>query len=84
MRSSAQSAAWNPPPGGWNVDFVDVQITLDSASTARAYLTVEVTMSDPRTGQPTLDARDAMVALAERDGVWVVTSAEPAATLQRP
>ena len=77
-------AAWNPSLTGWNVDFVDVQITRDSGSTARAYLTVEVTISDPRTGQPVVDARDAMVALAERDGIWVVTSAEPAATLQRP
>src|SRR2546427_591870 len=77
-------AAWNPSASGWNVDFIDVQITLDSSSTARAYLTVEVTTSDPRTGQPVVDAREAMVGLAEREGIWVITTAEPAETLQRP
>ena len=77
-------AAWNPSASGWNVDFIDVQITLDSSSTARAYLTVEVTTSDPRTGQPVVDAREAMVGLAEREGIWGITTAEPAETLQRP
>ena len=77
-------AAWNPSASGWNVAFVDVQITLDSDSAARAYLTVEVTTSDPRAGQPAVDAREAMVGMAEREGVWVITSAEPAETLQRP
>lgn len=77
-------AAWTPSASGWNVDFVDVQITLDSTSTARAYLTVEVTTSDPRTGQPAVDAREAVVGMAEREGVWVITTAEPAETLQRP
>jgi hypothetical protein len=77
-------AAWNPSPSGWNVDFVDVQITLDSRSTARAYVTVEVTTPDPRTGQPAVDAREAKVGMAERDGVWVITSAEPVETPPRP
>ena len=35
------------------------------APTARAYMTVEVTTTDPRTGQPAFDAREAMVKLAE-------------------
>ena len=77
-------AAWNPSASGWTVDFVDVQITLDSRSTARAYLTVEVTTPDPRTGQPAVDAREAKVGMAEREGVWVITSAAPVETLQRP
>jgi hypothetical protein len=77
-------AAWNPSAGGWNVDFVDVQIALDSGSTARAYMTVEVTTPDPRTGQPVVDAREAIVGMAEREGIWVITTAEPAETLQRP
>ena len=80
----AAVAAWNPSSSGWNVDFVDVQITLDSRSTARAYLTVEVTTPDPRTGQPAVDAREAKVGMAEREGVWVITSAAPVETLQRP
>jgi hypothetical protein len=77
-------AAWNPSANGWNVAFVDVQITRDSATTARAYLTVEITTADPSTGQPAVDAREAMVGLSEREGVWVITSAEPVETLQRP
>jgi hypothetical protein len=76
--------SWNPRPGGSNVSFVDVQVTLDSESTAHAYLTVEIENLDPPTGQPTLDTRDAFVGLAARDGTWVVTTAEPAETPQRP
>jgi hypothetical protein len=76
-------AAWNPSASGWNVDFVDIQITLDSDSTARAFLTVVLTTSDPATGQPVVDSRDAMAGLAEREGVWVITTAEPVETLQR-
>ena len=70
-------------PGGWRVEFVDVQITIDSDSTARAYMTVEMTSRDPATGQSTFDAREANVGLAERDGAWVITTAEPAETLQK-
>ena len=47
-------------------------------------MTVEVRTTDPRTGQPAFDAREAMVKLAEQEGVWVITAAEPVATLQRP
>jgi len=77
-------ASWNPPAGEWTVSFVDVQITMDSGTTARAYMTVEVRTTDPRTGQPAFDAREAMVRLAEQDGVWVITAAEAVPTLQRP
>jgi hypothetical protein len=76
--------AWNPPAGGWNVGFVDVQIAMDSDATANAYMTVEVTSRDARTGQPAYDAREAMVRLAEQEGVWVITAAEPTETLERP
>jgi hypothetical protein len=68
--------SWNPPPGGVNVSFVDVQIALESASTARAYMTVETRTSE--TGRPTLDSQEAVVHVAERDGEWVVTTAAPA------
>jgi hypothetical protein len=77
-------AAWGGPASGWNVDFVDVQVTLDSDSTARVYMTVEITTPDPRTGQPAVDAREAIVGMAKREGVWVITNAEPAETLQHP
>ena len=76
--------AWNPPTGGWNVSFVDVQIALDSDTTARAYMTVEITSPDPGTGQPSYDAREVRVEMAEQEGAWVVTTAEPAEIRQRP
>jgi hypothetical protein len=77
-RDVAMSAvsAWTSPPGGWDVQFVDVQITLDSDSAARAYLTVEMTRRDRQNGQPTVDAREASVGLTKRDGDWLITSAE--------
>ena len=77
-------AAWSPPAGGWDVNFVDVQISLDSDTTARAYMTVEISSPDPRTGQPAYDAREVKVGMAEQEGVWVITTAEPVETLQRP
>jgi len=80
----AAMTAWTPPPGGWNVDFVDVQITLDSKSTARADMIVEVTTRNEATGQPAIDAREVKVGLAERDGVWVITTAEPTAVAKAP
>ena len=72
--------AWTPPPGDWNVSFVDVQVALDTESTARAYMTVEIESRDAATGRPALDSRDMTVGLAERDGAWVITMAEPGAT----
>ena len=80
----AAIASWTPSPGGWDVQFVDVQITVDSDTTARAYLTVEVTSPDRQTRQPTVDAREASVALAKRNGEWVITNAESKETLTRP
>jgi hypothetical protein len=65
-----------PAPGGWEVQFVDVQIQMDSRSASRAYLTVELKGRDARTGGPTVDAREASATLAWQNGVWVVTTAE--------
>ena len=76
-------STWTPPPGGWDVQFTDSQITMESDSAARAYLTVEMTSYNQRNGQPTLEAREAAVALAKRGGVWVITSAESKETLNR-
>ena len=63
-----------PPPGGWDVGFADVQITIESESTARADLSLEITTRTPQ-GQPSMDSQDAAVTLAKRDGEWVITSA---------
>ena len=77
------AGSWSPP-GGANVSFVDVQVTLDSASTAHALMTVEVESPDPAGGQPAFETRDAIVELAKRDGVWVITAAEPTEAVQPP
>jgi hypothetical protein len=77
-------AAWKPPAGGWHVEFVDVQVTLESETTARSVFTVQVTTRDAQTGQLAIDAREAAVEMAREDGVWVITAAEPVETLQRP
>jgi hypothetical protein len=77
-------AAWKPAAGGWNVTFVDVQIRMDSDASASAYMTVEITGQDPLTGRPSFDAREVTVRLAEQDDAWVITTAEPSETLQRP
>jgi hypothetical protein len=76
--------AWNPPPGGSTVSFVDVQVVLESDATARADMTVEVESRDPGTGQSVFDTRDMTVTLARRGGGWVITTAAPLATPQRP
>jgi hypothetical protein len=68
----AALAAWMPPPEGINVDFVDVQIALDSNTDARAYVTVETTGRNARTGELARDSREVRVGLQKRDGAWVV------------
>jgi hypothetical protein len=65
-----------PSPGGWDVQFVDVQIKIDSSSASRAYMIVELKGRDARTGEPTVDAREASVTLAKQNGDWVITTAE--------
>ena len=80
----AAVAGMRPPASGRDVQFVDVQITMDSNTEARAYMTVEVTSRDARTGERSLDARDARLTLANREGEWVITTAESPQTLTRP
>lgn len=78
-------SAFTPPPGGWNIQFVDVQVRVnhDTNADADAYMTVEINGVDPRTGQPTVDAREAAVTMRKIDGEWVLASAETRDTLQK-
>jgi|SRR5581483_33418 len=73
------------PPGGWNVQFVDVQIRVnhETGEDADAYMTVEMNGRDAQTGQPTVDAREASVTLKKIDGEWVVATAETKNTLEK-
>jgi len=79
----AVAAIWRPSERGWDVHFADLSIIMESEAAARAYLTVEVTTPDPQ-GRPTVDARDATVALARQNGEWVITEAEAKDLPPRP
>jgi hypothetical protein len=71
----AAASGWTPS-GGWHVDFVDVDVKVDSNATARAYVTVDTTTQDLATGQQTLDSREAQLALANTDGEWLVSEVD--------
>jgi hypothetical protein len=77
-------AAMRPPASGWDVQFVDVKVTVDSETEARAFMTVEVRSDDARTGERTLDAREVRLTLANREGEWVITTAESPQPATRP
>jgi SnoaL-like domain len=69
-------SALMPPPGGWNVDFVDADVRVDSDDTARAYVTADVTTKNPQTGRQTLDSHDVTLSFVKQDGVWLVREAD--------
>ena len=72
------------PPGGADVQFVDLQVSIDSNTEARVQTSVELTTRDPQTGQRTVDARDVNIGIVLRDGVWVVTTVDSKDPLQPP
>jgi hypothetical protein len=76
--------AWKPPAGGIDVRFVDTQVFIDSATTARVYMSVEVATLDPRGGQPTVDRQDTSVRLEKREGQWVITTVESKSGIKAP
>ena len=53
--------------------FSDVQIAVDG-STASVRTTARLTLKD-RNGDQSVETRDAVIALAERDTGWVITTA---------
>jgi hypothetical protein len=77
-------SAWKPPAAGIDVRFVDTQVFIDSATTARAYMSVEVATPDPRGGQPTVDRQDTSVRLEKREGQWVITTVESKNEIKAP
>jgi len=72
----AAMGAFAAPPGGWNVDFVDADVLVNSEQTARAYVTADVTTRDPGTGQQTLDSRDVVFSFVNDGGDWLVSEAD--------
>jgi hypothetical protein len=69
-------AGWKAGPDGWNVDFVDVDVRVNSDDTARAFVTAEVTTPDPQTGQRTLDSREVAFTFRSEAGDWLILEAE--------
>jgi hypothetical protein len=73
---------WVPPPGGVEVEFVDVQVTLDESGTnAQVYGTARATSGTDE--RPVVDARELTVGFSKIDGDWVITSVRPEETLSR-
>jgi hypothetical protein len=70
------AAGWKPPAGSGDVHFADVQLFIESDTTAHAYLAVELTSLNRESGHPTIDSRDASVSMAKKNGEWVITAAE--------
>src|SRR5262245_30833686 len=72
----ALAAGLRPSTNGFDVRFTDTQVFVDSETAAHAYMEVEVVTPDPRSGQPTIDSRNASIDLGKVDGEWLVTAAE--------
>jgi hypothetical protein len=76
--------AFTPPPGGFSVELLDTQVTVAADGlTAQVYTDVKITSHDT-TGAPTIDAREATIVVAKREGEWLITGAETKETLRRP
>jgi hypothetical protein len=71
-------------PAGWNVDFVDADVKVDSDSTARAFVTADMTTRDSQTGEQALDSREARLSMTYLDGQWVVNDVDVKDPPQRP
>ena len=69
-------AGWKAGPDGWSVDFIDVDVRVNSDGTARAFATSEVTTPDPQTGQRTLDSREVAFTFRDEAGDWLILEAE--------
>jgi hypothetical protein len=85
-RDAVLAAASQMRAGGpVTVSFVDVQVTLHADHlSADVYLDVKMAGLDPRSGEPTMDAREVRLVMAKENENWVVTSAETQETLQHP
>jgi hypothetical protein len=70
------AAAWKTPSGAWNVDFVDVDVRVNSDGTARAFVTAEMTTRDPASGQQTLDSHEVTFSLQRQSGEWLISEAD--------
>jgi hypothetical protein len=69
-------SAFRPAASGWNVDFVNADVLVNSDGTARAFVTADVTTHDPQTRTQTLDSREVTFSFVKQDGDWLVSEAE--------
>jgi len=69
-------APLRPPKGGVDIQSVDVQVSVDSDSTARAGLMLEVNTHDPATGEWRAEQHETIASFEKRSGEWIVVRAE--------
>ena len=64
------------PKGGVDIQCVDVQVSVESPTTAHAGLMLEVNTHDARTGELLSDRYETIADLQKRDGEWIVVKGE--------
>lgn len=72
----ALAERWTPPAGGVFVEFIYETIVVAGDGTAGVALTAKVSSRDVVTGEVTVDQHSARLALAKRDGAWLITGVE--------
>jgi len=70
------AAGWKTPSAGWTIDFVDVDVRVNSDGTARAFATAEMTTPDPQAGQRAPDSREVAFSFSKNGGDWLISDAE--------
>lgn len=64
-----------PPKGGLDIQFVDVQVAIDSPTEAHAGLMLELNTHSPRTGEWVAEQHETIASLEKHNGEWVVVKA---------
>jgi hypothetical protein len=79
----AMAARAGPPGGVLQIEFVDVEVTVDAdARTARVSLTAKATGRAPAGGRDPVDARELSLTLRKADGPWVISRIDVLRTLE--
>jgi len=69
-------AGIRPPTGGVDVQFVDVEVAIDSGDAAHAGLMLELNTKDPATGEWRAEQHETIGYLERRAGEWIVVRGE--------
>jgi hypothetical protein len=70
--------------GVLDVQFVDVQVAVDSDTAAHAGLMIEINTEEPQTGEWRSEQHEAIAALEKRRSEWIVVTAEIKPDRPRP